>query len=41
MIKFQYNDDGVLEAWEDDTKIGEVITMGDDVTKKEEQTTEP
>ena len=26
---------GILEVWEDGKKIGEIITMGDEITKKE------
>lgn len=34
MIKFVRNPDtGMLEVWKDGKKIGEVITMGDEVTK--------
>lgn len=30
MIEFKRNEEtGILEAWEDGEKIGEVITMGD------------
>lgn len=24
---------GILEAWKDDKKIGEIITMGDEISK--------
>ena len=33
MIEFKRNKEtGVLEAWKDGKKIGEVITMGDEIT---------
>lgn len=36
VIKFKYNKDGVLEAWENGRKIGEVVTMGDMINGEEE-----
>ena len=34
MIEFKHNKKtGILEAWKDGKKIGEVITMGDEVEK--------
>lgn len=29
MIEFKRNSEGVLEAWKNGKKIGEIITMGD------------
>lgn len=32
MIEFRRNKEtGILEAWKDGKKVGEIITMGDDV----------
>lgn len=37
MMKFIRNKDtGILEIWEKERKIGEVITMGDSVTDKKD-----
>lgn len=34
MIEFKRNKEtGVLEVWKDGKKIGEVITMGDEISK--------
>jgi hypothetical protein len=34
MIEFKRNKEtGILEVWKDGIKIGEIITMGDDVKK--------
>lgn len=34
MIEFCRNKEtGILEVWKDDKKIGEVITMGDEISK--------
>lgn len=34
MVEFKRNKEtGILEVWKDGVKIGEVITMGDDVKK--------
>lgn len=35
MIEFRRNKEtGILEVWQNGKKIGEVITMGDQLTKK-------
>lgn len=35
MIEFRRNKEtGILEVWKDGKKIGEIITMGDDISAK-------
>ena len=35
MIKFRYDDDGNLIAYEDSKQVGEVVTMGDEIINSE------
>lgn len=41
MIEFRRNKDtGILEAWKNGKKLGEIITMGDNITSDGEKETE-
>ena len=37
MIEFKYNKKGILEVWKDKKKIGEMITIGDELDERRSQ----
>ena len=38
MIEFKYNKEtGILEVWKNGKKIGEIITMGDEINGEQNQ----
>ena len=37
MIEFKRNSEGVLEAWKNGKKVGEIITMGDLTTSEDDE----